>query len=602
MPDDSISFADSCVLIDSFFGRARWVYLSSHVREELGNLPEPLLRAVGTALGYMLREGSDPAQYPGYGPFIPIFQFGDRVSAPPFDAVPPEIGQAWEQLGLACRTAAARALFLDLSWCARIGDNPARLGAAAIDAYLELGATTTDLQQDNADDKGWIPYARAECLRRALSLARELNQRDRVISVCDAIEAAASKAVEQHSVGTAMLLLRVLAHLPADQRPNSLAQMLNDASMRFGDSVWNFTEVGELRALLATGPDERRGIRDDQLNHLLQDAKTQTGLGRVAALQKCLEFARQHDLSNRLPELRRELDALTPESLDLKEISVEVNVPREEFERFVQSFAAPDALTGSLERFALAGGSSPSGNHEKNLEQVQRSRRDTPLHFLVTQIIVDEAGRPITTASNDEAADRIELLRQEVSGISFWGVIGAMALDAIVAKHGQPDQDQLVEFLTRHLMSQRAAATIARAFAHYFAGDFEASAHVALPQVEATIRELCKQAGIPVSREAVGDNGGVAGLGTLLHALDASNLLDKSWIRYLITALSEPAGLNLRNRIAHGLIEEVTREHALVVLHIACFLSILQPVKPSEPSSGGGDGDPQADSSAARES
>src|SRR5687768_17504317 len=109
-----MTFAESCAHIDRFFERAQWAYLFSHVKDELGSLPEPLLRAVSTALGYMLREGSDPAQYPGYGPFIPIFQFGDRVSAPPFDAVPTEIGKAWEQLGLACKAPAARALFLDL--------------------------------------------------------------------------------------------------------------------------------------------------------------------------------------------------------------------------------------------------------------------------------------------------------------------------------------------------------------------------------------------------------------------------------------------------------------------------------------------------------
>ena len=222
-------------------------------------------------------------------------------------------------------------------------------------------------------------------------------------------------------------------------------------------------------------------------------------------------------------------------------------------DQFIQSFAAPDTFTGSLERFAFPGGSSPSGDHEKNLERVRQSRRDTPLHFLVTQIIVDDEGRTITKASDDAAADRLELLMQEGSGINVWSHVAVRALDAILAKHGQPTEAQLVQFLTRGVMSPRAVLNIARAFAHYFRGDYEASAHIALPQVEATVRELCKQAGIPVSRESVRDNGGVASLGTLLHALDKEKLLEKSWIRYLTTALSEVAGLNLRNRIAHGL-------------------------------------------------
>ena len=488
MTDDSnFSDTESYALIDCFFERARWDYLGGDVEDELSGLPEPLLVAVRTALGYMLREGSDPAQYPGYGPFIPIFQFGDSVSAPRFDAVAPEIGQTWEQLGLHCRTPAARALFLDLAWCAKAGDTPGRLGSSAIDAYLELATTGSELQ-DDAEDKGWIPYARAECLRRALSLARELNQRDRLSGVCAAIEAAATTAVAHHSVGTAMLLLRSLAHLPPDLRPPSLVRMLDDASTRFGDSVWQFTAIGELRLLLAASPDERRAIRDEQLDHLVADAKAQTGIGRAAALQKSAEFARQNELKDRLRQIRRELDAITPESLDLKEISVEVEVPQALVNRFIQSFAAPGTFTGSLERFALAGGSPPSGDHERNLERVRQSRRDTPFRSLTTQIIFDDEGRPITKASDDEAANRLELLRQEESGISVWSLVGAMALDAILAKHGQPTEAQLVQFLTRDVMSPRTALTIARAFAHYFREDYEASAHVALPQVEATVR------------------------------------------------------------------------------------------------------------------
>ena len=251
--------------------------------------------AVRIALGYMLREGSDPTQYPGYGPFIPIREIGDRVSAPRFDAVTPEMGQTWEQLGLQCQTPAARALFLDLAWCAKAGDTPGRLGSSAIDADLELATTGTE-RQDAAEDKGWIPYARAECLRRALSLARELNQRDRLSGVCAAIEAAATTAITHHSVGTAMLLLRELAHLPPNLRPPSLVRMLDDASTRFGDSAWEFTEIGELRVLLTASAHERRAIHYEQLDHLVADAKAQTGIGRAAALQKSAEFAQENEL------------------------------------------------------------------------------------------------------------------------------------------------------------------------------------------------------------------------------------------------------------------------------------------------------------------
>ncbi len=65
MTDESNTLdTESYAMIDRFFERAQWVYLSDDGEDELSGLPEPLLVAVRTALGYMLREGSDPAQYP----------------------------------------------------------------------------------------------------------------------------------------------------------------------------------------------------------------------------------------------------------------------------------------------------------------------------------------------------------------------------------------------------------------------------------------------------------------------------------------------------------------------------------------------------------
>ena len=44
---------------------------------------------------------------------------------------------------------------------------------------------------------------------------------------------------------------------------------------------------------------------------------------------------------------------ITPESLDLKEVSVEIEIPQALLDRFIQSFAAPDTFTGSLGAFRL---------------------------------------------------------------------------------------------------------------------------------------------------------------------------------------------------------------------------------------------------------
>jgi hypothetical protein len=67
----------------------------------------------------------------------------------------------------------------------------------------------------------------------------------------------------------------------------------------------------------------------------------------------------------------------------------------------------------------------------------------------------------------------------------------------------------------------------------------------------------------------------VAGtLGQLLAALEG--VFDESWRRYLVNSLTEPLGVNLRNRIAHGLIGEAQAHDAALLVHIAAFLRTLK--------------------------
>jgi hypothetical protein len=79
-----------------------------------------------------------------------------------------------------------------------------------------------------------------------------------------------------------------------------------------------------------------------------------------------------------------------------------------------------------------------------------------------------------------------------------------------------------------------------------------------------------------VIREPRGErSGGVRSLGETLLSLRPV-FGDESWWRYLWNALAEPLGLNLRNRLAHGLTEG-NQLTAAVLLHICCFLPLLRP-------------------------
>jgi hypothetical protein len=125
-----------------------------------------------------------------------------------------------------------------------------------------------------------------------------------------------------------------------------------------------------------------------------------------------------------------------------------------------------------------------------------------------------------------------------------------------------------------------AATRFAKAITLYFDGDYEMSALQILPSIEACIRHLNSQAGLPVTVEPAGVRpGGVRTLGTLITQL--TGVLDRDWCRHLENVLTDPLGLNLRNRALHGILDVVTQTDAALLIHIVCFLSTLRATEAS---------------------
>ena len=65
------------------------------------------------------------------------------------------------------------------------------------------------------------------------------------------------------------------------------------------------------------------------------------------------------------------------------------------------------------------------------------------------------------------------------------------------------------------------------------------------------------------------------GLGELLGALEGS--LHEPTRRYLRVLLCEVTALNLRNRVGHGLDDEIAERETSLLIHAACHLRLLIP-------------------------
>jgi len=130
----------------------------------------------------------------------------------------------------------------------------------------------------------------------------------------------------------------------------------------------------------------------------------------------------------------------------------------------------------------------------------------------------------------------------------------------------------------RRSLRVRGARSWVSGIEAWLSQDYIKAIHVLVPQVEHAVRTLASLSGVPTTTR--GYTRGVMqtrGLGEILHDRLFRQLIDENVRRYLLAFLADPRGINLRNRVAHGLLEHDQMERALtdrvvqVLLALSCF-------------------------------
>jgi hypothetical protein len=389
---------------------------------------------------------------------------------------------------------------------------------------------------------------------------------------------------DEWAPGVALILIESLVDLPSGERPEALGELLERVRARYQRDPYIVQAATDLQAALhRDDPEQERALHAEAVERFRQAACEASGILRVAHLQHALEIARQHGLRELMDELRVELQEIGPDELDLKEVSAEISVPTEQIERLIEEVAGGDGWPDCLDRFAVLYGP-PSGRHDKNLELIQELKTRSPFLFLITRVEFGPEGMTLRELRTEEEHMEGALAQRERDGIVLWSLIAADALARILERHGEPDEEELSAFFETSLIPADLAEQIVHGIVLFARGGYDDSAHALAPRIERAIREICRRVGLVVSREPIGSEpGGVRPLGHLLAVLEGG--VEESWRRYLVNMLTEPLGVNLRNRIAHGLIGEARAYDAALLIHVAAFLRTLQPQGPD-----GGDG------------
>lgn len=545
-------------------GSDDWYRIGERLRELAVNEDQDLIGPVIAALQYDFIEPTETQRRNQWGPYGPMLELTDgRVYPLQLNDVPDDWLALWTEVLDHLRHPAARARLHDLLWERRWGSRPDLHARSAVDAYDELAATP------------WEPLYRAEALVRALELARAVSDEERsqriISKTLDAT--AVSIESERREPGVALRLVESVMSLPRDEQPQRVDELLSQAGTKYAPDPWLLQSIADLQAARA-GSDSGavRSIYMRQVDQWRAAAGRASGLICLKHLESALELARVHGFRDVAETIRKEIQDISVEEMDLKELSTTVEISRERMQRFHDAFLSGADWRECLSLFASYG--PPSGSHEENLRVIEELQRDHPLQFLFGRVILGPDNVPIRHATSEAEQREVELSEYEARAIGFWAISATEVLDRIYKEKSPPTHQELTDFFTTSLISPEVADRFARGFILFWADQPDEASHIVVPRLEAVIREMCRQAGMAIIREPRGRQpGGVRLLGDLLFSLQGR--LDESWRRYLVNLLVDPVGTNLRNRIAHALVPKATRQEAALLLHAACFLSLL---------------------------
>jgi hypothetical protein len=559
-------------------GTGTWYDVYSRITEAVPKGEEEQHRSLVWAFGYDLitpghverleREGSA---------FGAMWEFDGKRLPPRLADVPDEDVEGWAETFDAIDDPRLRSRVGDLLWERKQQPRPDQKARAACAALLEL-----------AIDPEWEPMESTHGLVRSLELADSLSDHSLREQVVQAIVKAIEGELEsEHDrPGIPFSLLRPLVELPASARPSGLEDLISRAEAKYGADPHYVETAVDLKARIVA-PEDVPELRRRQVRKWRDAAAKAEGPVRVAFLERGLDAARTHGLAEEAKQLRVELGSITEDELNLKKISAETKLDSELVEDYISSFVRFEKWEDGLTRFGIQG--PPGGEPEQLDSQVVKQMQESPIQFLVTKIVIDpDSGAAIFRATDELTHKKAATAQQRVFAARIWSVFAVDVLRRIEQKYGRPDHEQLTEYFTAAFIDEAIAERISRAFELWWEGHPDEAAHILAPRIEAIIRELARQMGLPVIREPLADKpGGVRSLGDLLFALEG-RLPTAGWHAYLFSLLSDPLGLNLRNVIGHGMRFGISTEDAALLLHAACFLRLVAPrqVEPGAETSG----------------
>lgn len=526
--------------------------------------PADLISALRIALGYFYVEATDRTNRERPGPWGPAMEMSDGSQIPPpLAGIEPEILSIWQWVVLNATSLLLVARIGDLLWCRRVQPRPDRSARAAIRAYLDLHANLSDAEES---------IRRINEVTRALELSKELHDeplgQEAEVALLDIAEH--EVAIPDPGAGIVIRAIQPLAS-SCTQSLIGRRDALLERALTVLDRPSAFESAAQLR-VKALDEGARDALNRRVIQRWLDEADgAADGLIGLAHRQHALELSKTLGLRDLEDGIRVRIQSMDPSSFAFERIPLTMQI--DGLDKFIDACVRDSYMTTLM---LMAGFGPPSGDPQQNRRQLEEMRKLSPIQAILPRALLGPANSTIWHGPpGTPERDRLDLASHEKMKILYCGRLFREALREATTRFGGPTEQDLTDAFTTGLIEPALARQLAHGCYLIATGRIDEGVHSVLPRIEASIRELVRRIGKPITNDPKGDTpGGVRTLGVLLKQLEGS--LDEGWRRYLLNALCDPLGLNLRNRVLHGLFDNVSDDEAAILTHCTAFLATIR--------------------------